>query len=180
MSRISIPTNELDFDFLKVKVRELLNDAVASAILFDEKIIKNGDEGEFEEMPSTRLRIGLDALANGDRKKFNVKYEEFCSDIEEGNQRYSENNILMFGPLNEIDRAVGNFGNFSSILRYPVLTTAKPNREVMLPKKDGTPAEEYYLENEEEVQELTRKIIYEVAAEVMKEGLGKSLNGDSK
>ena len=76
MSRISIPTNELDFDFLKVKVRELLNDAVASAILFDEKIIKNGDEGEFEEMPSTRLRIGLDALANGDRKKFNVKYEE--------------------------------------------------------------------------------------------------------
>lgn len=53
------------------------------------------------------------------------------------------------------------------ILRYPVLTTAKSNREVMLPKKDGTPAEEYYLENEEEAQELTRNIIYEVAAEIM-------------
>lgn len=110
----------------------------------------------------------------------NVKYEEFCSDIDEGNQRYSKNNILMFGPLNEIDRAVGNFGSFSTILRYHVLTTAKPNREVMLPKKDGTSAETDYLENEEEVQELTRQIIYEVTAEIMKEGLGKSLNGDLK
>ena len=179
-SRNRVPTNDLDFDFLKVKVRELLNDAIASAILFDEIIIKNGDEGEFEEMPTTRLRIGLEALANGDRKIFGEKYRKFRSDIDGGIQRYRENNALMFGPLYRIDRAIGNFGNFSSILRYPVLTTAKPNREVMLPKKDRTSAEVDYLENEEEVQDLTRQLIYEVTAEIMKDGLGKSLNGDLK
>ena len=179
-SRKSIPTSDLDFDFLKVKTKELLNDAIASAILFDEKIIRNGDEGEFEEMPTTRLRIGLEALANGDRERFGKKFEEFENDIDEGNQRYEENNTLMFGPLNEIDRAVGNFGNLISILHYPVLTTAKPNREVMLPKKDGTADKTGYLENEEEVQELTRQSIYEVAREIMMEGLGRSLNGGLK
>lgn len=179
-SRNRVPTNDLDFDFLKVKVRELLNDAITSAILFDEKIIQNNDEAEFKEMPTTRLKIGLDALANGNRKKFGEIFEEFKTNIDEGNQRYRENNVLMFGPLYRIDRAVGNFGCFSTILRYPVLTTAKPNGEVMLPKKDRTSAEVDYLENEEEVQELTRQLIYEVTAEIMKDGLGKSLNGDLK
>ena len=73
----NIPTSDLDFDFLRVKVRELLNDAVATAVLFDEEIIKNGDQDKFDEMPTKRLKIGLNALAAGDRKGFNVKYEEF-------------------------------------------------------------------------------------------------------
>lgn len=179
-SRKSIPTSDLDFDFLKVKVRELLNDAIASAILFDEKIIRNGDECEFEEMPTTRLRIGLEALTNGDRERFGEIYREFRSNIKGGNQRYRENNLLMFGPLNEIDRAVGNFGSLISVLRYPVLTTAKPNREVMLPRRDGTADKTGYLENEEEALELTRQSVYEVAREIMAEGLGRSLNGGSK
>ena len=38
--RERIPTSDLDFDFLRVKVRELLNDAVATAVLFDEEIKK--------------------------------------------------------------------------------------------------------------------------------------------
>ena len=179
-SRKSIPTSDLDFDFLKVKIRELLNDAIASAILFDEKIIRNRDESEFEEMPTTRLRIGLEALVSGDRERFGEKFEEFENDIEKGNPKYEENNLLMFGPLNEIDRAVGNFGSFRSVLHYPVLTTAKPNREVMLPKKDGTEDKTGYLENEEEVQELIRQSVYEVAREIMMEDLGRSLNGGSK
>lgn len=33
-----------------MKTRELLNNVITSAILFDEKIIANSDEGEFEEM----------------------------------------------------------------------------------------------------------------------------------
>ena len=65
-------------------------------------------------------------------------------------------------------------------MRYPVLTTAKPNREVMLPKKDGTEDKTGYLENEEEVQELIRQSVYEVAREIMMEDLGRSLNGGSK
>ena len=81
----------------------------------------------------------------------------------------------MFGPLHEIDGAVGNFGSFFNVLCYPVLTTAKPYREVMLPKKDGTVDKSGYLENEEEAQELTRQSVYKVAREVMTEGLGRSL-----
>ena len=177
----SVPTSDLDFDFLKVKTKELLNDAIASAILFDEKIVRNRDESEFEEMPTTRLRIGLEALANGDRKRFGEKFDEFENDIEKGNPKYEENNLLMFGPLNEIDRAVGNYGSFRSVLHYPVLTTAKPNREAMLPKKDGTLVEGgIYLEDEEEAQELTRQSIYDVARVIMAEGLGRFLNGGSK
>ena len=172
----NIPTSDLDFDFLRVKVRELLNDAVATAVLFDEEIIKNGDQDKFDEMPTKRLKIGLNALASGDRKGFNVKYEEFESNIDNNDQRYRENNILMFGPLHEIDRAVGNFGSFRSVLEYPVLTTAKPWGEAMLPKKDGTLAKfEECLENAEEVKELTKKVIYEVAKEIMTEGLGQVL-----
>ena len=172
----NIPTSDLDFDFLRVKVRELLNDAVATAVLFDEEIIENGDQDKFDEMPTKRLKIGLNALASGDRKGFNLKYEEFRSNINGGNQKYRENNILMFGPLYEIDTAVGNFGDFSSVLEYPVLTTAKPWGEAMLPKKDGTLAEfEECLENAEEVKELTKKVIYEVAKEIMTEGSGQVL-----
>ena len=157
----NIPTSDLDFDFLRVKVRELLNDAVATAVLFDEEIIKNGDQDKFDEMPTKRLKIGLNALAAGDRKGFNVKYEEFESNIDNNDQRYRENNILMFGPLSRIDRAVGNFGDFSSVLKYPVLTTAKPWGEAMLPRKDGTLAKyPECLENAEEVKELTKKVIY--------------------
>ena len=131
-------------------------------------------------MQTTRLKICLDALANENREIFAKKIEEFKNDIDQGLQRYSEDNLLIFGPLYRIDSAFGNFGCFSIIIRYLVLTTAKPNREVMLPKKDRTSAEKDYLENEEEVQELTKKLKYEVAAEIMKEGLGKSLNGDLK
>ena len=172
----NIPTSDLDFDFLRVKVRELLNDAVATAVLFDEEIIKNGDQDKFDEMPTKRLKIGLNALAAGDRKGFNVKYEEFESNIDNNDQKYRENNILMFGPLSRIDRAVGNFGYFGSILEIPVLTTVKPLGEVMLPKKDGTLAEfEECLENAEEVKELTKKVIYEVAKEIMTEGSGQVL-----
>ena len=174
--RERIPTNDLDFDFLRVKVRELLNDAVATAVLFDEEIIKNGDQDKFDEMPTKRLKIGLNALVSGDRKRFGEKYREFRSSINGGNQKYRENNILMFGPLNRIDRAVGNFGYFGSILEIPVLTTVKPLGEVMLPKKDGTLAKfEECLENAEEVKELTKKVIYEVAKEIMTEGSGQVL-----
>ena len=82
----------------------------------------------------------------------------------------------MFGPLYRIDTAVGNFGYFGNILEIPVLTTVKPLGEVMLPKKDGTLAEfEECLENAEEVKELTKKIIYEVAKEIMTEGSGQVL-----
>ena len=56
--RERIPTSDLDFDFLRVKVRELLNDAVANAVLFDEEIIKNGDQDKFDEMPTKRLSFG--------------------------------------------------------------------------------------------------------------------------
>ena len=173
----NIPTSDLDFDFLRVKVRELLNDAVATAVLFDEEIIKNGDQDKFDEMPTKRLKIGLNALASGDRKGFNVKYEEFESNIDNNDQKiYEDNNLLMFGPLNRIDRAVGNFGYFGSILEIPVLTTVKPLGEVMLPKKVGTLAKfEECLENAEEVKELTKKIIYEVAKEIMTEGSGQVL-----
>ena len=172
----NIPTSDLDFDFLRVKVRELLNDAVATAVLFDEEIIKNGDQDKFDEMPTKRLKIGLNALASGDRKRFGEKYEEFRSSINGGNQRYRENNILMFGPLYTIDRAVGNFGCFSNILEIPVITTVKPLGEVILPKKDGTLARfEKCLENAEEVKELTKKVIYEVAKEIMTEGSGQVL-----
>ena len=172
----NIPTSDLDFDFLRVKVRELLNDAVANAVLFDEEIIKNGDQDKFDEMPTKRLKIGLNALVSGDRKRFGEKYEEFRSSINGGNQKYRENNILMFGPLSRIDRAVGNFGDFSSVLEYPVLTTAKPWGEAMLPKKDGTLAKfEECLADAEEVKELTKKVIYEVAKEIMTEGSGQVL-----
>ena len=172
----NIPTSDLDFDFLRVKVRELLNDAVATAVLFDEEIIKNGDQDKFDEMPTKRLKIGLNALVSGDRKRFGEKYREFRSSINGGNQRYRENNILMFGPLYEIDTAVGNFGNFCLVLKYPVLTTIKPLGEVMLPRKDGTLAKyEECLENAEEVKELTKKVIYEVAKEIMTEGSGQVL-----
>lgn len=175
--RKKVPTSDLDFDFLKEKTRQLLNDVIASAILFDEKIIANGDVSEFVEMPTVRLKIYLNALANGNIEKFNEKYEEFCTDIEEENQRYRENNILMFGPLNEIDEAVGIFGSFTNTLSYPVLTTAKPNREAMLPKKDGTKVLfQTYLENPKEAKELTKKSIFEVTKEVMNDELGKSLN----
>ena len=88
----------------------MLNDAVATAVLFDEEIIKNGDQDKFDEMPTKRLKIGLNALAAGDRKKFDVKFEEFESNIDNNDQKYRENNILMFGPLYRIDTAVGNFG----------------------------------------------------------------------
>ena len=172
----NIPTSDLDFDFLRVKVRELLNDAVATAVLFDEEIIKNGDQDKFDEMPTKRLRIGLNALAAGDRKNFDVKYREFRSSIENNDQKiYEDNNLLMFGPLNEIDRAVGNFGCFSSILDYRVLTTIKPFGEVMLPRKDRIKVVCGLLENEEEVKKLTKKIIYEVAKEIMTEGSGQVL-----
>ncbi len=174
----NIPTSDLDFDFLKVKVRELLNDTIASAILFDEKIKKNGDEAQFDETPTKRLKIGLNTLADGDRERFGEKYREFRSSINGGNQRYRENNLLMFGPLSEIDRAVGNFGNLDSTLSYPVLTTAKIRREVMLPKKDGTLAEyEECLEDAEETQELTKQSIYEVAREIMNSPVGRALDG---
>ena len=150
----------------------MLNDAVATAVLFDEEIIKNGDQDKFDEMPTKRLKIGLNALVLGDRKGFNVK-----SNIKNNGQKiYEDNNLLMFGPLHEIDRAVGNFGSFRSVLTYPVLTTVKIRREVMLPKKDGTLVNEVrYLENEEEVKELTKKVIYEVAKEIMTEGSGQVL-----
>lgn len=48
----SMPASDLDFNFFKkkLKLKIYLNDAIASALLFDVKIIKNGDEGEFEEM----------------------------------------------------------------------------------------------------------------------------------
>ena len=99
-----------------------------------------------------------------------------CLNIDNNDQRYRENNILMFGPLSRIDRAVGNFGDFSSVLKYPVLTTAKPWGEAMLPKKDGTLAKyPECLENAEEVKELTKKVIYEVAKEIMTEGSGQVL-----
>ena len=175
--RERIPTNDLDFDFLRVKVRELLNDAVATAVLFDEEIIKNGDQDKFDEMPTRRLKIGLNALVLGDRKGFNVKYKEFRSNIKNNGQKiYEDNNLLMFGPLHEIDRAVGNFGSFRSVLTYPVLTTVKIRREVMLPKKDGTLAKfEECLADAEEVKELTKKVIYEVAKEIMTEGSGQVL-----
>ena len=82
----------------------------------------------------------------------------------------------MFGPLYRIDRAVGNFGYFGSILEIPVLTTVKPLGEVMLPKKDGTLAKfEECLADAEEVKELTKKVIYEVAKEIMTEGSGQVL-----
>ena len=72
--------------------------------------------------------------------------------------------------------AVGNFGDFSSVLEYPVLTTAKPWGEAMLPKKDGTLAKfEECLADAEEVKELTKKVIYEVAKEIMTEGSGQVL-----
>ena len=119
----------------------------------------------------------MNALVLGDRKGFNVKYKEFRSNIKNNGQKiYEDNNLLMFGPLHEIDRAVGNFGSFRSVLTYPVLTTVKIRREVMLPKKDGTLVNEVrYLENEEEVKELTKKVIYEVAKEIMTEGSGQVL-----
>lgn len=63
-------------------------------------ISSNVDEGE---MPTARLKTGLIALDNGNTEKINGKYEEFISDIDRGNQRYRENNILMFGPLSEIN-----------------------------------------------------------------------------
>ena len=73
--RERIPTSDLDFDFLRVKVRELLNDAVATAVLFDEEIIKNGDQDKFDEMPTKRLKIGLNALVSGDQKRFGENIE---------------------------------------------------------------------------------------------------------
>lgn len=128
-------------------------------------------------MPTTRLKIGLDALANGNREKFGEIFREFRTNIKQGNQKYRENNVLIFGPLYEIDTAVGNFGSFRATLHYPVLTTAKANREVMLPKKDGTLVEEVCeLKNADEAQELTRQSIYEVARKIMTRGLGRSLN----
>ena len=94
-----------------------------------------------------------------------------------GNPKYRENNALMFGSLNEIDRAVGNFGSFRRTLHYLVLTTDKANREAMLPKKDVTLVQEVCeLKNADEAQELTRQSIYEVARDIMMKDLGRSLN----
>lgn len=170
----NIPTSDLDFDFFEIKVEELLNDAITTAIMFDEKIIENKDT--VEEMPTARLRLGLDALARGDRKTFGEKYRQFRSDIDVGNQIYRGYNVLMFGPLNELDIAVGNFGDFSSVLSYPVITTAKTKREVMLPKKDGTSAKyDLCLENAEEVKKLVQESVYRVTGRVLTEGIGKVL-----
>lgn len=174
----SVPTSDLDFDFLKVKVRELLNDAIASAIIFDEKIKKNDDESQFDEMPTKMLKRALNALADGNREQIYKVTNFFMYAANNGNLKYEDNNALVFGSLNEINYAVGNFGNFRSALTYPVLTTAKAKREPMLPKKDGTLVNEVrYLENAEEAQKLTKQSIYEVAREIMNSPIGRALDG---
>lgn len=170
----NIPTSDLDFDFFEVKVEELLNDAITTAIMFDEEIINNGDT--VEEMPTSRLRRALYDLSIGKSQELDKTFEFFMYNIKKDKPKYSDYNALMFGPLNEIDRAVGNFGDFSSALSYPVLTTAKAKREIMLPKKDGTLAKwESYLEDAEEVKRLAQESIYKVAKKVMTEGIGKVL-----
>lgn len=45
-------------------VSKKVNDAISSDLLFDEKIIKNVDESEYEEMPTTRFNIDLYSLVN--------------------------------------------------------------------------------------------------------------------
>lgn len=169
----SVPTSDLDFNFLRRKIRELLNDAVASALIFDEEIQKNGDEGDFNEMPSSIIKTCLNALLDKNYEKFGEKFDEIENQID--NTKYKDNMLLLWGPLGEINYAVGNFGSFRSVLTYPVLTTVS-TREVMLPKKDGTLVNEVgYLKDPDEVKKLTKEAVYEIVKEVMTEGLGKSL-----
>lgn len=175
----SVPTSDMDFDFLKEKVEELLLDAITCAILFSEKIIKKGDTDKFEEMPTTKLKIGLSALMNKDKEKFGQIVNEFLNNGIKCQTKYREKYVLVYGPLNEINRAVGNFGNFRSVLTYPVLTSAKPDGEVMLPRKDGTLVEEInYLEDAEEVKRITQEAIYEVTKKIMSGPFGEALDSN--
>lgn len=167
-----IQASDLDYDFLATKVQQLLDDAITVAIMYEEELGENSET--LPEMPQARMKAMLNALANGDTKAFEEKFNQIQSDIDKVSEKYRDFSLLMFGPLNEINRAVGNFGNFSSIFEYPVSTTACSNREAMLRRKDGKKVR-VTAKLADDVLDQTKETVFKVAKTTLVEGMGKVL-----
>lgn len=171
----TVATEEMDFDFFKGKVVELLNDIATIAVMFDEKIIENKDENEFEDMPTLKTKKAFIAAINNNQKDFNnngTKY--FVDNALYGNQKYRDYNVLMTGPLDMIEHYMGYIGSLDTALEYHVLTTAKPRGEIALQRKDRKP-----IRSSGDLIEYLKvaKIVKTITQESIKETLEKNVWG---
>lgn len=169
-----IKLEDIDFNFFERKVRELLNDAISAAALAVDEMNKNKDRISRESVD--KIKTAVTALAKGDTNIFKTYFDNFTKSINTYNQKYRDYYLLVFGPLNEINRFVGNFGSFNSIISYPVLTTAAREREIPLKQKNGSKIESLSdFQNLDEVKSMVKKSVFKIAGETMKSGLGSKI-----
>lgn len=169
-----IRLEDIDFNFFERKVRELLNDAISAAALAVDEMNKNKDR--VSRGPVDKIKTAVTALAKGDTKVFETYFDDFTKSINTCDQKYRDYYLLVFGPLNEINRFVGNFGSFNSIISYPVLTTAAREREIPLKQKNGSKIESLSdFQNLDEVKSMVKKSVFKIASETMKSGLGSKI-----
>lgn len=169
-----VELEDLDFEFFEKKIEELLNDAIASAALAVDEMVINRDR--VSRGPVDKIKTAIVALSKADPKVFETYFNDFTKSIDSCDQKYRDYYLLIFGSLNEINRFIGNFGRFESIINYPVLTTATEVREIPLVKKDRSkiksPSDFGDLEA---VKSAVKKSVYKVANKVMKSGLGNKI-----
>lgn len=172
----TISTEDLDFDFFKGKVKELLNDIVTTAVMFDANINKNIDSNKFKQMPTLKLKIGLNALVNDDIKTFIEKFEQFKNDIDSSDKKYKDYNLLMFGSLDELRRFVSGTNYLDSVVSCRLLTTAKPMGEIPLPRKNRKSIEwSDELKETQKVSDKVKTLTQEAIKETLETGVGKVL-----
>lgn len=137
-------------------------------------MVKNRDR--VSRGPVDKIKTAIVALSKGDSNMFETYFDDFTESIDSCDQKYRDYYLLIFGPLNEINRFIGNFGSFESIIGYPILTAATEGREIPLRKKDGTKIENLFdFKDLETVKSTVKKSVYRVAGRVMKSGLGRNI-----
>lgn len=169
-----IGLENIDFNFFEKKVEELLNDAISAAALAVDEMNKNKDK--ISRGPVDKIKTAIIALSKGDSKIFETYFDDFTKSINTCDQKYRDYYLLVFGSLNEINRFVGKYGSFDSIISYPVLTTAAEEREITLRQKDGNKIESLSdFQNIDEIKSAVKKSVFKVAVKVMKNGLGSKI-----
>lgn len=162
-----IKLEDIDFEFFERKVEELLNDAFSAAALAVDEMTKNNEK--ISRGPLDKIKTAITALSKGDIKLFENYFDDFTENINNCDKKYRDYYLLIFGPLNEINRFVGNFGSFESIMNYPILTTASEKREIPLRYKNGDKIENLSDPKDLEfVKSNVKKIVFKSANKIIK------------
>ena len=77
--------------------------------------------------------------------------------------------LLVIDQVKSVNRFVGNFGSFESIINYPILTTASEKREIPLRYKNGDKIENLSDPKDLEfVKSNVKKIVFKSANKIIK------------